>query len=90
MSFAKVAMFMLLGGMFAPAFADEGASTSTASKTPVETYTYQTELDIQKVIAVTDISDICGPAPVQMTYVDSHGQRHVIEYQAMGTNCSNG
>jgi hypothetical protein len=86
MSFSKIATFLVLSGLFAPAFADDSPATST----PVETYTYQTKLDIHKVLAVTDISDHCGPIPVQMTYEDSKGQRHVIEYQAMGTACSNG
>lgn len=83
-------MFLALGVLGTQAFAGESHSTSADSKTPVETYTYDTKLDIQKVIAVTDIPDQCGPVPAQMTYEDSHGQRHVLQYQVMGTGCSNG
>lgn len=91
MSFPKIALFMVMGGMFAPAFADAAHTAETAEKPAAETYTYQTRLDIKKVIEMTDISDACGgPLPVRMTYEDSHGQRHTVEYQVMGTGCSNG
>jgi hypothetical protein len=86
----KIAMFLTLGGIAAQAFSAESAATVEASKIPVETYTYSTRLDVQKVIAITDIADQCGPVPMQMTYEDSQGQRHVLQYQVMGTGCSNG
>jgi hypothetical protein len=86
MNLAKVAIFLALGGLGAPAFAAEAPKTTT----PVEPYTYSTELDIHKVITVTDIPNACGPVPAQMTYEDSSGQRHVLQYQVMGTGCSNG
>jgi hypothetical protein len=89
MKISKLAMFLALGVLGSQAFAGESHSTATDSKTPVETYTYDTKLDIQKVITVTDIPDQCGPVPAQMTYEDSHGQRHVLQYQVMGTGCSN-
>jgi hypothetical protein len=89
MKISKLAMFLALGVLGSQAFAGESHSTTADSKTPVETYTYDTKLDIQKVITVTDIPDQCGPVPAQMTYEDSHGQRHVLQYQVMGTGCSN-
>jgi hypothetical protein len=90
MKISKLAMFLALGVLGSQAFAGESHSTAADSKTPVETYTYDTKLDIQKVITVTDIPDQCGPVPAQMTYEDSHGQRHVLQYQVIGTGCSNG
>ncbi|WP_415756724.1 DUF2790 domain-containing protein [Pseudomonas sp. LT1P18] len=90
MKIPKLAMFLALGVLGTQAFAGESHTTPADSKTPVETYTYDTKLDIQKVIAVTDIPDQCGPVPAQMTYEDSHGQRHILQYQVMGTGCSNG
>jgi hypothetical protein len=86
MNLAKVAIFLALGSLGAPAFAGE----APAAGAPVEPYTYSTELDIHKVIAVSDIPNACGPVPAQMTYEDSNGQRHVMQYQVMGTGCSNG
>jgi hypothetical protein len=90
MKISKLAMVLALGVLGTQVFAGESHSTAADSKTPVETYTYDTKLDIQKVITVTDIPDQCGPVPAQMTYEDSHGQRHILQYQVMGTGCSNG
>ncbi|MHC8377505.1 DUF2790 domain-containing protein [Pseudomonas sp. MDT1-16] len=90
MKISKLVMFLALGVLGAPAFAGESHSTAADSKLPVETYTYDTKLDIKKVITVTDIPDQCGPVPAHMTYEDSQGQRHVLQYQVMGTGCSNG
>jgi hypothetical protein len=90
MKFSRIAIFLVLSGVGVHAFADESHSAVAASKAPVEIYTYGTKLDINKVLTITDIPDQCGPVPVQMTYEDSHGQQHVMQYQAMGTGCSNG
>lgn len=87
MNISKIAIFLALGSIGVQAFADETVATG---KIPVETYTYDTKLDIKKIITVSDIPDQCGPVPAQMTYEDSHGQRHVLQYQVMGTGCSNG
>lgn len=90
MNISKIALLLVLGSVGAHAFADESHSTAATSQIPVETYTYATKLDIGKVITISDIADECGPVPVQMTYEDSHGQRHILQYQVMGTGCSNG
>jgi hypothetical protein len=90
MNISKIAILLALGSVGAHALADESHSAVAASKAPVESYTYETKLDINKVITVTDIADQCGPVPVQMTYEDSRGQQHVIQYQVMGSGCSNG
>ncbi|EUB75277.1 Protein of unknown function DUF2790 [Pseudomonas sp. GM41(2012)] len=90
MKISKIAMFLALGVLGTQAFAGESHSTAADSKTPVDTYTYDMKLDIQKVITVSDIPDQCGPVPAQMTYEDSQGQRHILQYQVMGTGCSNG
>ena len=90
MNLSKIALLLALASLGAPAFADDSASTAATAKTPVETYTYDTHLDIKRVISVSDVGDQCGPVPAQMTYEDSHGQQHVLEYQVMGTGCSNG
>jgi hypothetical protein len=90
MKMFKIALFLALGGIGAQALADDSHATATTGNTPVESYTYGTKLDVKKVIAVSDIPDECGPVPAQMTYEDSHGQRHILQYQVMGTGCSNG
>ncbi|NUU39217.1 DUF2790 domain-containing protein [Pseudomonas sp. C2B4] len=90
MNISRIAIVLALSCLGAQAFAEESAAKLQAGKTPVETYTYGSKLDIKKVIAVTDVPNECGPVQAQMTYEDSKGQRHVLQYQVMGTGCSNG
>lgn len=70
------------------ALADE---INTAAAQPVvEQYDYSTDLDIAKVISLSTIPNVCEVVPATMTYEDHQGQRHIIEYRAMGDGCSNG
>ncbi|OOG14873.1 DUF2790 domain-containing protein [Pseudomonas sp. B21-040] len=87
MNLSKIAILLAFASAGTQAWADDSASTTRLS---VETYTYATQLDIKRVISVSDVGDQCGPGPAQMTYEDSHGQQHVLQYQVMGTGCSNG
>ncbi|WP_406227000.1 DUF2790 domain-containing protein [Pseudomonas siliginis] len=66
------------------AFAQDVASTPE-----VESYKYGMHLDIAKVVSITPPADICAPSPVQMTYEDSQGHTHIMEYSIMGTGCTN-
>ena len=90
MKLLNIALFVALGTAGAQAFADDSHSTAATGQTPLETYTYGTRLDIKRVIEVSQVADECGPVPARMTYEDSQGQRRTIEYQVMGTGCSNG
>ena len=56
----------------------------------VEQYTYGTHLDIAKVVSQSEVPDVCGVVPVQMTYEDHQGQQHTMEYQVIGNGCSRG
>lgn len=53
-------------------------------------YQYGDKLDVEKVISIESDSMACGVTPAVMTYEDSHGERHVLRYQVMGTGCQNG
>lgn len=86
MSISKIAFVLALSALGTQAFAEE----SQARQAQVETYSYGSTLDIKKVITVSDVPNECGPVPAQMTYEDSQGQRHVLQYQVMGSGCSNG
>lgn len=90
MKLLNIALFVALGAAGTMAFAEDSHSTAATGQTPVETYTYGTRLDIKRVIEVSEIADECGPVPARMTYEDSQGQRRTIEYQVMGSGCSNG
>jgi hypothetical protein len=52
-------------------------------------YAYGMHLDIAKVVHITPTADVCAATPVQMTYKDSHGETHVLEYSVIGSGCSN-
>ncbi|WP_409316741.1 DUF2790 domain-containing protein [Pseudomonas sp. KCJK9016] len=69
----------LLSGLAAQAQADE----------EVVAYRYGMQLDIAQVVSITPVADICGVVPVEMTYLDSHGAKHVLQYSEFGTGCSN-
>ncbi|WNZ80913.1 DUF2790 domain-containing protein [Pseudomonas sp. P105] len=88
MNILKVAIFLVIGGVGALTFADESHPAAAPNKTPVEDYTYGTKLDIKKVITFTGAADQCGPVPAQVTYEDSDGKQHVMQYQVMGAGCS--
>ncbi len=52
-------------------------------------YRYGMQLDIAKVVSITPVADICGVVPVEMTYLDSQGAKHILQYSEFGTGCSN-
>ncbi|MDD1012839.1 DUF2790 domain-containing protein [Pseudomonas rubra] len=70
------------------AMADE--MNTAAAQPVVEQYDYSNNLDIAKVIRLSTIPNVCEVVPATMTYEDHQGQRHTIEYRAMGDGCSNG
>lgn len=57
---------------------------------PVEQYSYAQHLDIARVISISEVAHVCAVVPVLMTYEDSKGQKHILEYRVMGNGCSNG
>lgn len=52
-------------------------------------YQYGMHLDIAHVVKTTPVANVCGPTPVQMTYSDSHGGTHTLEYDVIGNGCTN-
>jgi hypothetical protein len=66
------------------AYAQEAVVTQDAVP-----YAYGMHLDIAKVVNITPAVDVCGPTPVQMTYKDSHGDSHILEYSVIGSGCTN-
>ena len=48
-----------------------------------------THLDVDKVLASTDISQRCGIVPAELKYLDHSGQTHVLDYQVEGSGCTN-
>lgn len=85
----KALLVLALGSLCASAMAAEVADVS-AEQIPVEQYSYSQHLDIAKVISMTEVPNVCEVVPARMTYEDSHGQKHILEYRVMGNGCSNG
>lgn len=83
----KPLLFLLLGGIASLAVADE-ASTQAANVS-VEKYSYSQHLDIAHVVSITQVPNVCKVVPVQLTYDDSKGNRHIMEYQVLGNGCTN-
>ncbi|MCI0996885.1 DUF2790 domain-containing protein [Pseudomonas corrugata] len=83
----KLLLVLLLGCIGSVAMADE-QDTQTAHIT-VEPYRYSQHLDIAHIVSITQIPDSCDVVPAQMTYDDSKGDRHIMEYHVIGTGCTN-
>ena len=82
----KALMFILLAGASTLSLAAQQPAGS--DQAAVEHYNYSMPLDIAKVVAIDPIPNVCEAVPLQMVYEDSHGQRHVLEYQVMGNGCT--
>lgn len=80
----KTAIALALISLSAIAAADE--STPHLQPT-VEEYDYSTKLDIARVISSTPVPNVCGVAPMKMTYEDSQGRLHIMSYLIMGDGC---
>lgn len=65
------------------AYAADGADRSLAA-VPVQQYHYGMNLDVQKIISKTDVSNKTGTVPVTMVYQDSQGQVHKVQYLEQG------
>lgn len=76
----KTLLFAALSILGFAAHADEA--------TPVVHYSYGMHLDIAHVISQTAPDEFKEVSPVQLTYLDSAGERHVVEYDVIGTGHS--
>lgn len=85
----KTLISLFIAGVSCMSMAAEQVATNQEQAT-VEQYTYGTHLDIAKVVSRSEVPDVCGAVPVQMTYEDHQGQQHTMEYLVMGNGCSRG
>lgn len=74
----------------AAAFACAGAAWAQtplgqqAEEVQAVDYHYGMPLDIQKVIHITDNSDKVGVVPATITFLDSNGKLHKVNYLELG------
>ena len=86
----KALLVLALSSLCATAMADE-AQTDVAQQQPaIEDYTYSMDLDIAKVISMSEVPNVCEVVPMKMEYDDSKGHRHILRYSVMGNGCSSG
>lgn len=85
----KALLVLVLGSVCGAAMAAEQANNG-AEQIPVEQYSYSQHLDIVKVLSMSEIPNVCEVVPARMTYEDSQGRKHILEYRVMGNGCSNG
>ncbi|WP_166359772.1 DUF2790 domain-containing protein [Pseudomonas akapageensis] len=85
----KALLVLALSTFCVSAMAEE-VTTDVAEQIPVEHYTYSQQLDIAKVLSMSEIPNVCEVVPARMTYEDSTGKKHILEYRVMGNGCSNG
>ncbi len=83
----KALLVLALGSLCGAAMAGEAKE---AEQIPVEQYNYSQHLDIARVISMSEVPNVCEVVPARMTYEDSKGQKHILEYRVMGNGCSNG
>lgn len=86
----KASLLFLLMGVSAVSMAGELQEQTAQQQSGVEQYSYSAKLDIANVKSITDVSSACGTVPVDMTYLDSKGQQHTVEYLVLGDGCANG
>ncbi|MCE1115747.1 MULTISPECIES: DUF2790 domain-containing protein [Pseudomonas] len=83
----KALLVLVLGSLCGAALAGEAKD---AEQIPVEQYSYSQHLDIARVLSMSEVPNVCEVVPARMTYEDSQGQKHILEYRVMGNGCSNG
>ncbi|EJZ58909.1 hypothetical protein I1A_003240 [Pseudomonas fluorescens R124] len=66
-----------------------GLSTQVHADEDAVAYHYGMHLDIAEVVSITPVADVCGVVPVEMTYLDSNGDKHILQYSEFGNGCSN-
>jgi len=66
-----------------------GISAQVQAQDAAVAYQYGMRLDIAQVVAITPMADVCGVVPMEMTYLDSKGATHILQYSEFGTGCSN-
>ena len=86
----KALLVLALSSVCLTAMAEEVNTQAAHPQPAAEQYSYSSELDIAKVISMSEIPSVCEVVPAQMVYEDSQGKQHTLEYRVMGNGCSNG
>jgi hypothetical protein len=80
-----IAAFALLAATpFVFAQSAQHDNAKAAANIPTVEYEYGMQLDVKKVLSLTDVSNVAGVVPVTMVYEDSHGQVQKVRYLELG------
>lgn len=63
------------------------ADEKTTVQAPVH-YQYGMKLDIAKVVSQSEGVEVNGIIPMQLTYQDSHGDRHTVQYDVLSARAN--
>ncbi|WP_396335856.1 DUF2790 domain-containing protein [Azotobacter beijerinckii] len=78
-----LACLSLAGISCVVASGEQSVDTDERESLPIEDYRYGDHLDINKVIEISEPPEDCKPELERMTYEDSNGKRHVVEFPVM-------
>lgn len=83
--------FSVLAAFTSFARADDAAPVQASVNTQAsDSYDYSQDLDIAKVVRMnTSAGNLCGPVQGHMTYIDSKGVQHELNYTRLG-GCDKG
>ncbi len=84
----KTIIFLALAGFAGVSMASQPAISNDGQEQPmVKEYVYGMKLDIARVVSIKTDNPTCTVGPAWMTYEDSQGERHTLEYRRMGDGC---
>ncbi|MGY4532573.1 hypothetical protein ACVW0Y_001697 [Pseudomonas sp. TE3786] len=85
MKTAAIAAFALIAtAPFAFAQSVQATNSKAGADIPTVQYEYGMELDVKKVLSLTDVSNVAGVVPVTMVYQDSQGRVQKVKYLELG------
>lgn len=82
MKTAAIATLALLAA--APLAFAQSHTAKAGADVPAVQYQYGMQLDVKKVLSLTDVSNVAGVVPVTMVYEDSQGQIKKVKYLELG------
>ncbi|AYF90010.1 MULTISPECIES: DUF2790 domain-containing protein [unclassified Pseudomonas] len=86
----KATLIALAGGLLSTQIvvaAELGPTSTLNAADKGGKYHYGMDLDIAQVLSHSEIPNVCKVVPAEMTYVDSEGEHHTLQYKVMGTGC---
>ena len=81
---AIAALALVATAPFAFAQSSLHDNAKASADIPAVEYQYGMQLDVKKVLSLTDVSNVAGVVPVTMVYEDSQGHVRKVSYVELG------